>query len=134
MCCCLICSTFCGSGFFAAATVGLTDVAGLVCETEGAALADTVAAGVALAVAAAGVVLAVAVAGVVGAVAASLCRGVFSFPTATQRRGYKLSCFVFFRGERAMLGIRQTHVNTLFAYFFSPGFRTRKTTGLQRFA
>src|SRR5205085_5010670 len=70
MCCCLICSTFCGSGFFAAATVGLTDVAAL-CETDGAALADTVAAGVALAVAAAGVVLAVAVAGVVGAVAAA---------------------------------------------------------------
>src|SRR2546421_3483422 len=29
-------------------------------------------------------------------------------------------CLVFFRGERAMLAIRQTDVNTLLAYFFYP--------------
>jgi hypothetical protein len=51
VCCCLICSTFCASGFFAAA--GLTGaVDGLACATDGAALA---AAGGALAVAVAGV-------------------------------------------------------------------------------
>jgi hypothetical protein len=55
------------SSFFTAA-VGLTDCVGLVCEIDGAALADADVAGVVLAVAAAGVVLAV-VAGVVLAVA-----------------------------------------------------------------
>src|SRR2546423_8444774 len=69
MCCCWICCTFCTSGFFAAA-VGLTgEVPGLVCATDGAALADAAAAGVALAVAAAGVVVAAA-AGVVVVAAA----------------------------------------------------------------
>ena len=45
-------------------------------------------------------------------------------------RVFDLSVFVFcfFRGERAMLAIRQTDVNTLLAYFFNPGFRTRITT------
>ena len=53
---CLICSTFCGSGFF-------TAVVGLVCAVAGVALAVVAAAGVALAVvAAAGVALAVAAA------------------------------------------------------------------------
>src|ERR1700682_1992482 len=59
MCCCWICSTFCWSGFFAAA-VGLTEFVGLVCETDGAALADAAAAGV---VAAAGVAVVLAAAG-----------------------------------------------------------------------
>jgi hypothetical protein len=60
----LICSTFCTSGFFAAA--GLTGaVVGLVCATDGAALADAAVAGVGLA-AAAGVALAVVTAAGVG--------------------------------------------------------------------
>jgi len=70
VCCCLICSTFCGSGFFAAATFVV-----VLWETDGAALADAVvagvvvapAAGVVLAVVVGGVVLAGVVAGVVGA-------------------------------------------------------------------
>jgi hypothetical protein len=67
----LICWIFCGSGFFAAA--GLTVAAGLVCATDGAALADAAAVGVALAAAAAGVVLAVvAAAGVTVAFAAGV--------------------------------------------------------------
>ena len=62
----MICSIFCGSGFFAAATFGV-----VLCETDGATLADAVVAGVVLAVAVAGVVLAVVVAGVLLAVAAA---------------------------------------------------------------
>ena len=69
VCCCLICCTFCVSNFFAAA-VGLTELAGLVCATDGATLADAAAAGVVLA-AAAGVVLAVVAGGVVAAAAAA---------------------------------------------------------------
>jgi hypothetical protein len=70
-CCCLICSTFAGSGFFAAAT-GLTvgAVVGLVCATDGAALADAAAAGVALAAAAGATLADAAVAGVALAAAA----------------------------------------------------------------
>ncbi|MFN2622491.1 MAG: hypothetical protein ABR611_06565 [Chthoniobacterales bacterium] len=64
-CCCLICSTFCASGFFAAAAFVV-----VLCETDGAAVADPVVAGLADA-AVAGVIVAPA-AGVVLAAAAGV--------------------------------------------------------------
>jgi hypothetical protein len=97
----LICSIFCGSGFFFVAAVFVV----ALCEADGAALADPVVAGVIVAPAA-GVVLAVGAAGVVlaAAVAAGVVAGVVGAALAVDLAAAALAVgFVF--GEVAGLAL-----------------------------